>query len=115
VTAPVPVGLPQTSGGPAPHKAKACRNRPHDTRYPITRRELELLRLAANGNTNETIARHLGITKDTVNGTLRKSYLKLGARDRTHAVAIALIRGLIEPKDVAGVQTPPGRMSVHAT
>lgn len=111
---PVQVGPSPISGGPVPHKAKGCRHRPLDSRYPITRRELELLCLAANGNTNEMIARHLGITKDTVNGTLRKSYLKLGARDRTHAVAIALIRGLIEPKDIAGVQMLPGRMSVHA-
>lgn len=111
---PVQVGPSSPSGGPAPHKATAGRIRPIDPRTSITRRELELLRLAANGNTNEMIARHLAITKDTVNGTLRRSYLKLGARDRTHAVAIALIRGLIEPKDIAGVQMLPGRMSVHS-
>nr|WSX25525.1 helix-turn-helix transcriptional regulator [Streptomyces tubercidicus] len=97
-----------------PHKARGCRNRPLDSRYPITRRELELLRLAANGNTNEMIARHLGITKDTVNGTLRSVYRKLGAKDRTNAVAIALVRGLIEPHEIAGVQMLPGRMSIHA-
>ena len=114
MTVPVQVGPSPTSDGPALDRRKTCRNRPSDPRTPITRRELELLRLAANGNTNEGIARHLGITKDTVNGTLRRTYLKLGAKDRTHAVAVALVRGLIEPHEIAGVQMLPGRMSVHA-
>jgi DNA-binding CsgD family transcriptional regulator len=73
-----------------------------------------MLRLAANGNTNEQIARHLGISTHTVNSTLRRVYLKLGARDRTNAVAIALVRGLIRVSDIACVQDPGGTNSVHA-
>ncbi|MER6844790.1 helix-turn-helix transcriptional regulator [Streptomyces platensis] len=114
MTAPVEVGSSPNSDGPMPPKVRACRNRPLDPRYPITQRELELLRLAANGNTNEGIARFLGITKDTVNGTLRSVYRKIGAKDRANAVAIALVRGLIGPHEIAGVQMLPGRMSIHA-
>ena len=112
--APARVGSSPNSGGPVPDRVKKLRYRPADPRMPITRRELEMLRLAANGNTNETIARHLGITKDTVNGALRSVYRKLGAKDRTNAVAIALVRGLIKPQEIAGVQMLPGRMSIHA-
>lgn len=98
---------------PTPHRA-AHYGRPILPRACITRRELQLLRLAANGNTNETIARHLGITKDTVNGTLRRVYLKLGAKDRTNAVAIALVRGVLTTSDIACVVDPGGMASVHA-
>lgn len=113
MTAPVQVG-PTPDGGPTPtHWGRGLRQRPPNPRTAITRRQLELLRLAANGNTNAAIARHLGITPTTVNQTLRTTYLKLGAKDRTHAVAIALVRGLLEPKDIAGVQMLPAGVSVH--
>lgn len=93
---------------PATRYGKPAKHRAH-----LTRRELEMLRLAANGNTNETIARWLGITSTTVNHGLRRAYAKLGANDRTHAVAIALVRGLIAPKEIAGVQMLPRGTSVH--
>ncbi|WP_448333552.1 LuxR C-terminal-related transcriptional regulator [Streptomyces sp. DSM 41534] len=98
---------------PVPHRA-AHYGRPILPRARITRRELQLLRLAANGNTNEVIARHLGITPTTVNGTLRRVYLKLGAKDRTNAVAIALVRGVLAAPDIACVVDPGGTASVHA-
>ncbi|MFK8851314.1 helix-turn-helix transcriptional regulator [Streptomyces sp. Ac-502] len=79
----------------------------------MTRRELEMLRLAANGNTNVTIARWLDITPTTVNHGLRRAYAKLGAQDRTHAVAVALVRGLLKPHEIAGVQMLPAGTSVH--
>lgn len=112
MTTPV-LGPSPTSGGPAPHRASGARQRPPDPKTAITRRQLELLRLAANGNSNATIARWLGITPTTVNHSLRSTYLKLGARDRTNAVAIALVRGLLEPSDIANVQMLAGRTSVH--
>lgn len=59
----------------------------------LTRRQREVLLLAANGNTNNAIAAWLGITADTVNETLRRAYTTLGASDRAQAVAIALAIG----------------------
>jgi DNA-binding CsgD family transcriptional regulator len=97
-----------------PHRAAHYGRAATQPRARITRRELQLLILAANGNTNDHIAHHLGISTHTVNGTLRRVYLKLGARDRTNAVAIALVRGLIRSLDIAGVRDPGGTASVHA-
>ncbi|MEV4970609.1 helix-turn-helix domain-containing protein [Streptomyces scopuliridis] len=56
----------------------------------LTRRQREVLLLAANGNSNADIGRWLWITPDTVNGILRNAYRALGAGDRAHAVALAL-------------------------
>lgn len=97
-----------------PHRAAHYEHAPARPRARITRRELQLLILAANGNTNDHIARFLGISTHTVNGTLRRVYLKLGARDRANAVAIGLVRGVIKPSDIAGVRDPGGMASVHA-
>lgn len=105
---------PLSRGRPVPHPASRYERGTTTPRARITRREVELLRLAANGNTNETIARHLGITSTTVNGTLRRVYMKLGAADRANAVAIALVRGVLKPSDIACVVDPGGTASVHA-
>ncbi|MCX4697027.1 helix-turn-helix transcriptional regulator [Streptomyces sp. NBC_01373] len=59
----------------------------------LTRRQREVLALAANGNTNQQIARWLHISRDTVNNILGNAYRTLGAHDRAHAVAIALAVG----------------------
>lgn len=114
MTAPTLAGPPCTNGGPAPHRAAHYGKATTQPRARITRRELEMLRYAANGNTNEHIAHHLDISAHTVNGTLRRVYLKLGARDRANAVAIALVRGVLRPADIAGVVDPGGMASVHA-
>lgn len=113
MTAPVQVGPSPADSGPTPHPGTAGRIRPIDPRTPITTRQLEVLRLAANGHSNDSIGRRLNISPTTVNHSLRSTYLKLGARDRTHAVAIAIVRGLIREQDIVGVQLVPGRSSVH--
>jgi DNA-binding CsgD family transcriptional regulator len=66
----------------------------------LTARRLEVLRLAANGNTNAEIAKKLWIAEDSVKSHMRLAYEQLGARDRTHAIAICLVRGLIHPHEV---------------
>jgi DNA-binding NarL/FixJ family response regulator len=53
------------------------------------------LRSAASGNSNKRIGVHLGIAEDTVKAHVRTILAKLDARDRTHAVAIAVKRGII--------------------
>lgn len=61
----------------------------------LTARELDVLRLAAAGNANKGIAHLLGIGEETVKGYMKTVLAKLGANDRTHAVAIAIKRGMI--------------------
>jgi DNA-binding NarL/FixJ family response regulator len=62
----------------------------------LTLREIDVLRLLAGGNANKLIAAQLSITEDTVKGHVKNILSKLGANDRTHAVTIALKRGIIE-------------------
>lgn len=61
----------------------------------ITKREVDVLKLAARGNSNALIAEALGISAETVKGYMSSILLKLQARDRTHAVMIALERGIL--------------------
>lgn len=61
----------------------------------ITRRELECLQCAANGMTSEAIGAALDLSKHTVTHHLVSVTLKLGANNRTHAIAEAVRMGLI--------------------
>jgi len=61
----------------------------------LTPREIEVLRLVADGNSNKLIASQLSVSEDTVKGHLKNILSKLGANDRTHAVTIAIKRGII--------------------
>ena len=62
----------------------------------LSLRELEVLRSAAGGNANKSIAAELGISEDTVKAHMKSILAKLDARDRTHAVVMAVKRGIIE-------------------
>lgn len=62
----------------------------------LTAREVEVLQLLAFGHTNRDIAEKLFISPDTVKTHLEHIFEKLGASDRTAAVAEALRRRLIE-------------------
>jgi DNA-binding NarL/FixJ family response regulator len=62
----------------------------------VTPREVAVLKLIAAGNRNQDIAEQLCIAEDTVKGHIKRIMEKLGARDRTQAVAIALQRGIIQ-------------------
>jgi len=61
----------------------------------LTPRELEVLRLIRDGNRNKEIAGQLAISETTVNFHIKNLVDKLGANDRTHAVTIAVRRGLL--------------------
>ncbi|CAN7269917.1 response regulator transcription factor [Pseudoduganella sp. LjRoot289] len=63
----------------------------------LTAREIDVLRLVALGNSNKSAAQGLGIAEETVKAHMSGVLAKLGARDRTHAVTIAIRRGIIEP------------------
>jgi DNA-binding NarL/FixJ family response regulator len=62
----------------------------------LTSREIEVLRLIAAGKANKLVASDLSITEETVKGHVKSILSKLGASDRTHAVTIALKRGIID-------------------
>jgi DNA-binding NarL/FixJ family response regulator len=62
----------------------------------LTARELEVLQQVAGGNRNRDIGGRLFITEETVKVHIKHIMEKLGARDRTEAVAIALRRGIIQ-------------------
>ena len=68
----------------------------HATDERLSEREIEVLRRVARGNANKEIGVQLDITEETVKGHLKNIMGKLGANDRTHAVTIALKRGIIE-------------------
>jgi len=62
----------------------------------LTARELEVLRLIRDGWRNKQIADQLSISETTVNFHIKNLVDKLGANDRTHAVTIAIRRGLMQ-------------------
>ena len=62
----------------------------------LTARELDVLRLLAEGLPNKAIAARLGISDQTVKFHVASIGGKLGARNRTDAVRLAIRRGLIE-------------------
>lgn len=66
---------------------------------PPSARELEVLAQVAEGRSNKQVGARLGVTEDTVKAHMKSVLLKLAANDRTHAVAIALRRGLIALHD----------------
>jgi DNA-binding NarL/FixJ family response regulator len=71
--------------------AKATRSRP-----ALTRRQREILQLYADGNSTARVARNLGLSAETVRTHTKAILARLHARDRAHAVAIALRTSLIE-------------------
>jgi DNA-binding NarL/FixJ family response regulator len=60
----------------------------------LSRRELEVLRLVAAGESNAQIARRLGLSTHTVERHVANLYRKIGARGRADATAFALRNGL---------------------
>jgi DNA-binding NarL/FixJ family response regulator len=62
----------------------------------LTVREVEVLTLIAAGNSNRSIATRLRINEGTAKTHVKNILAKLGANDRTHAVTLALRRGIIQ-------------------
>jgi len=67
----------------------------HMGQGPLSSREMEVLNYAASGNSNRRIAERLSISEETVKAHMKNVLAKLAANDRTHAVTIALKRGII--------------------
>ena len=67
----------------------------HMGQGPLSSREMEVLNYAASGHSNRRIAERLAISEETVKAHMKNVLAKLAANDRTHAVTIALKRGII--------------------
>ena len=65
----------------------------------LTERELEVLRLMANGMSNGEIARSLFLGEATIKTHVGRVLAKLGARDRVQAVVVAYESGVVTPGD----------------
>ena len=68
----------------------------HVTDEALSAREIEVLKRIAAGGSNKLIASQLFVSEDTVKSHIRNIMSKLSANDRTHAVTIALKRGIID-------------------
>ena len=79
-------------GIPAPVAARLAE---HTPRIGLTARELEVLRLVADGLSNAQVAERIGRTEGTVKVHLKNILQKLDVKDRTEAVTTALRRGFI--------------------
>jgi two-component system, NarL family, response regulator len=62
----------------------------------LTRRQRQILQLYADGQSTARVAKRLGLSAETVRTHTKAILARLGARDRAHAVAIALRSSLIE-------------------
>jgi len=67
----------------------------HHADDALTEREIQVLQEVAAGNANKVVALHLTVSEETVKAHMKSILSKLGANDRTHAVTIALKRGII--------------------
>jgi DNA-binding NarL/FixJ family response regulator len=87
----------------AVHSGKRCmlpevaaRLSEHYGEDDLTSRELQVLQLIRDGHRNKQIADRLAIAETTVNFHIKNLVGKLQAKDRTHAVTLAVRRGLLE-------------------
>jgi DNA-binding NarL/FixJ family response regulator len=69
---------------------------PKGSRGKLTRRQRQILQLLANGESTTVAARELDLSEETVKTHIKTALARLGARNRTHAVSIALRECLID-------------------
>jgi DNA-binding NarL/FixJ family response regulator len=62
----------------------------------LSEREIEVLKLVAEGFSNKRVAAELAVSEDTVKNHMKTILSKLDAKDRTHAVTIAIRRGFLD-------------------
>jgi DNA-binding NarL/FixJ family response regulator len=86
------------AGRPAVSPAPVAESASVDDSPGLTRRELEILRLVAEGHSNAQLARMLWVTEQTVKFHLSNIYRKLDVANRTEAGRWAQIHGLLESR-----------------
>ena len=62
---------------------------------PVTDRQIEILRIVAQGRTNREVGEELGISERTVRNHMREILRRLSSSDRTRAVVVAIGHGWI--------------------
>jgi DNA-binding NarL/FixJ family response regulator len=95
------VYLPGRTAMPRPAPARV----PVDGSAGLTRRELEILRLVADGHSNAQLARMLWVTEQTVKFHLSNIYRKLDVANRTEASRWAQVHGLLDIEPATAI--PP--------
>ena len=68
---------------------------PKGSRGKLTRRQRQILQLLADGESTTVAARELDLSEETVKTHMKNALARLGAKNRSHAVAIALRESLI--------------------
>jgi len=98
---PVSMGtlLREISQGHVVQRFRATRPVASQEDCPLTEREKEILTLAAEGYTNNRIARELWVTEQTVKFHLSNTYRKLGVANRTEATRYAYMHDLVLPHE----------------
>lgn len=89
------VATGQTALSPAVAARLVSRMREPAASVTLTPREVDVLRLVARGRSNKLIGTDLGIGESTVKTHLLKIFDKLEVADRTHAVTVAMERGIL--------------------
>lgn len=89
------VATGQTALSPAVAARLVSRMREPAASVTLTPREIEVLQLVARGRSNKLIGTDLGIGESTVKTHLLKIFDKLEVADRTHAVTVAMERGIL--------------------
>jgi DNA-binding NarL/FixJ family response regulator len=69
---------------------------PKGSRGKLTRRQRQILQLLADGESTGVAARELDLSEETVKTHMKNALARLGARNRSHAIAIALRESLID-------------------
>jgi DNA-binding NarL/FixJ family response regulator len=72
--------------------------REHPVGDRLTMREVQVMELVAAGQRNKEIAASLAISEDTVEAHMKKIFVKLGVRDRSAALQVAIRRGILHVK-----------------
>lgn len=100
MTTVLPVGPSPVCDGPAPYPARTF----------ITRRQRQVLVLAANGHTNRAIGRRLGIEEHTVKTLMQDVLRALHVADRAQATAVGMRLGILSLDDIV---LPPALAQHH--
>jgi DNA-binding NarL/FixJ family response regulator len=85
------------NGSKSAHESTSASERSSQAESLLTRREIEILRLTAEGLSNGQMAKSLWVTEQTVKFHLSNIYRKIGVRNRTEASRWAQQNGVLEP------------------
>lgn len=80
----------------------------------LSPRLLQIMKLAADGRTNEEIAATLHLSVNSVKTHMARAFKILRARNRCHAVALCLAYGLVEVRELRPFSLPPAPASAAA-